>query len=265
MTSFKKHNIINSFDYNEKFSTWNSIKPFPHIVIDNFFKSDIADELEKEFPNFDDDIWHIYQNKIEVKKTCNNWNVFPNITYNVFNFLNSSEFTTELSRMFHKGKPLFSDNGLNGGGWHIHSKGGKLNTHLDYSLHPKLKLQRKLNIIIYLNSNWEESWGGSLGFWDNKSSEEPGELIKEVVPKFNRAVIFDTTFNSWHGLPQEINCPSNEYRKSLAAYYLCNPPKEVNERGKALFAASKDQKNDPEVKELIKKRSDINSAHKVYK
>ena len=265
MSNFEKHDIINPFSYDKSFDAWKSVKPFPHVIIDNFFKADIANKLEKEFPKFDDDIWHIYQNKIEVKKTCNNWNVFPNTTYSVFNFLNSNEFTNELSKTFCKNKSLFSDNGLNGGGWHIHSRGGKLNTHLDYSLHPKLKLQRKLNIIIYLNSNWEKSWGGSLGFWGNESSRKPGRLEKEIVPEFNRAVIFDTTCNSWHGLPNKIECPSHEFRKSIAAYYLCHPSKEVDARGKALFAASKNQENDPEVTELIKKRSDVNFAHKVYK
>ena len=114
--------------------------------------------------------------------------------------------------------PLFADSGLNGGGWHIHKQGGKLNTHLDYSLHPKLKLERKLNLIVYLNPDWNAEWGGALGFWGNESSSKPGELVKEIPPKFNRAVIFDTTVNSWHGLPDPLRCPEGQSRKSLAVY-----------------------------------------------
>ena len=64
-------------------------EPFPHYLIDDFFKKEVAEKLESEFPDFNSDIWHIYKNPIEVKKTCNNWNQFPNLTYKVFTFLNS--------------------------------------------------------------------------------------------------------------------------------------------------------------------------------
>ena len=123
-------------------------------------------------------------------------------------FVNLSE------ALFDKRKPT-SDAGLNGGGWHIHSRGGKLNTHLDYSLHPKLNLQRKLNIIVYLNSEWKSEWEGILAYGVMKD-DAPGDLVKEIEPKFNRAIIFDTTMNSWHGLPNPLQCPENQYRKKLS-------------------------------------------------
>ena len=116
--------------------------------------------MEQEFPDFDDILWHEYRNAIEIKKVCNNSNVFPKLTYQVFSYLNSDAFVNTLSEILFDEKILYSDIGLNGGGWHIHKRGGRLNTHLDYSLHPKLGLQRKLNIIIYLNSKWQKAWGG---------------------------------------------------------------------------------------------------------
>lgn len=103
------------------------------------------------------------------------------MTYRALSYLNSSEFVSSLSRTLFEDDILSSDFGLNGGGWHIHSKGGKLNTHLDYSLHPKTRLQRKLNIIIYLNSEWEENWGGALGLWGNDSDKAPGPLVKQIL------------------------------------------------------------------------------------
>jgi len=254
-----KNNLLKSLD------TYAKEGPFDHCVIDNFFPKKIAKELEKEFPSFNSEIWHKYENAIEIKKTCNNWNVFPPLTYQVFNFLNSEEFTSLISKKILKDKKLFSDVGLNGGGWHIHKKGGKLNTHLDYSLHPKLGLQRKFNIIIYLNSKWKKSWGGSLGFWGNESSKHPGEIEKKVFPKFNRAILFDTTQNSWHGLPDPVNCPKNEFRKSIAIYYLCSPPKNISKRGKALFAPSENQKKDEAILKLIEERSSVSKAKKVYR
>ncbi len=256
--------MINIDALKNKSKLWKDAKPFSHIIIDNFFNKEIAKNLEKEFPNFDNNIWKEYGNAIEVKKVCNNWNIFPSLTYKVFDYLNSSDFVNILSKSLFGSNILSSDAGLNGGGWHIHKRGGKLNTHLDYSLHPKLLLQRKINIIIYLNSNWKAEWKGNLGFWDNKSSKEPGNLQKEVIPFFNRAVIFDTSQNSWHGLPSPLECPNDEFRKSIAVYYLTKPPKNIDKRGKALFAPTEEQKDDKSVLDLIKKRSDINSASSVY-
>ena len=256
--------IVNIENIKNSSSNWSQNEPFPHFIVDNFFKHEIAVMLEKEFPNYEDSVWHEYGNALEVKKVCNNWNSFPKQTYEVFAYLNSNSFVDFLSDSLFGEHKLFCDGGLNGGGWHIHRHGGKLNTHLDYSLHPKLNLQRKLNIIIYLNSNWQSSWGGHLGLWDNKSEDEPGDLIKEIEPKFNRAVIFDTTMNSWHGLPKPLQCPENQFRKSLAVYYLTEPETNVNKRGKALFAPTEEQKNDKKVLEIIKKRSDLKTAASVY-
>ncbi len=239
-------------------------KPFNHCVIDNFFDIKLAKKLEKEFPHYNSDIWQNYNNKIEIKKTCNNWNLFPSDTYKILSYLNSFDFISMLENKV-SNKKLYTDLGLNGGGWHIHKQGGKLNTHLDYSAHPKLGLQRKLNLIVYLNSKWKESWGGSLGFWDNKSPKSPGKLKKSIFPKFNRAVLFDTTQNSWHGLPEPLKCPKNQYRKSLAMYYLCKLPLKISKRERALFSPTESQKNDKKILKFIKLRSSIKSVKKNNK
>lgn len=253
-------NLINSsFAYGEE-------GPFDHCIIDNFFLPDVAKELEFEFPSYELDVWHEYNNPIEVKKTCNDWNKFGYKTYQAFSYLNSQEFIFLLKRFVLKTKQeLFPDIGLHGGGWHIHKQGGKLNTHLDYSIHPKMKLERKLNIIVYLNSNWNSEWGGHLGLWSSNQDGSVNTLIKSIEPKFNRAVIFDTTQNSWHGLPEPITCPEGQYRKSLAIYYLCEPSVKTSERGKALFVPSESQRGDKQIMELIEKRSNLSTAASVYK
>lgn len=256
---------INRQNFIESLKDFLDNKPFNHCIVEDFFEEEIALHLEKEFPAFESEIWHQYKSSIEVKKVCNSWNEFPPLTYKVFEFLNSYEFRKIIQENVFSGKKLYSDVGLNGGGWHIHKRGGKLNTHLDYSLHPKLGLQRKLNIIIYLNSHWKKNWGGDLGLWSNESDKHPGKLIKSIEPRFNRAIIFDTTQNSWHGLPEPLNCPKNEFRKSIAVYYLCEPEAGISKRGKALFAPSDEQKGDKEILELIKKRASVASAKDVYK
>jgi hypothetical protein len=153
---------------------------------------------------------------------------------------------------------LYPDYGLHGGGCHIHSRNGKLNVHRDYSLHPKLGLQRKLNLIVYLTKDWDISWGGQLELWshDNETNQ-PKEKVKEVDCIFNRAIIFDTTQNSWHGLPKPLNCPEGVYRKSLAMYYMTDPDINVDPRQRALFVPTEMQKDDIEVKKIIEQRSKL--------
>lgn len=243
----------------EGFSTF----PFDHIIIDDFFKPEIADKLAQEFPDFNEPAWREYNNPIEIKRLLNSWDKFPETTYQAFYNLCGKNFIDELEKL--TGLVLQPDYGLNGGGWHIHGKGGKLNVHLDYSLHPKLPCERKLNLIVYLSKDWEKEWRGDLQLWSNNTEKkQPLKCEKSIDIKFNRAVIFDTTQNSWHGLPDIIDCPEGVFRKSIALYYLTEPGESAVDRSKALFAPYGDQKDDPEVLKLIEKRSNVNSAASVY-
>lgn len=256
--------MIDKNNLTPHFENFADKKPFSYAIVDNFFPEELANQLATEFPDFHDTKWHEYKNKIEIKKVSNNWNIFPKSTYETFTYLNSAPFLDMVQELTGI-STLFPDNGLNGGGWHIHANGGKLNPHLDYSLHPKLPYQRKINIIVYLQPNWQPRWGGHLGLYEHDADTKgPGKLIHEIEPIFNRAVFFDTTQNSWHGLCREVSTPDGICRKSMAVYYLTTPPKDVDQRGKALFAPTDDQKSDQDVLDLIKKRSDINQASSVY-
>lgn len=240
-------------------------KPFNHAVIDGFFPDDFAHEIAAEFPAFDGPVWHHYDNPLEVKRTCNNWNAFGPATYQALTTLNSAWLTATLSRLFGP-LPLFSDPGLNGGGLHIHGRGGKLNPHLDYVLHPKTGLARKLNVLVYMTPDWREEWGGHLALWKQHESErKPGELTRRIAPLFNRAVIFDTTQQSWHGLPEPIDCPEDVYRRSLAAYYMTTPARVGEDRKKALFAPTEAQADDPAVYDLIRRRAELGGAAGAYR
>ena len=249
--------FINLQNLKDALANFNTAYPFPHAVIDNFFEDWAADQLAQDFPNWSSSVFNgQYENAIELKKTCNIWDRFPFHTYCVFHYLNSFEFTDCLTE-FIGSEPLYADNGLHGGGWHIHPQGGKLNPHLDYSIHPKLGLQRKYNLLIYVNPNWQDSWGGHLGLFANGADNLPGELAHSVLPKFNRAILFDTTGYNWHGIHTAITCPEDQCRKSLAIYYLIDPPEDVDSRGRALFAPTEEQKTDQEVLDLIKRRSAV--------
>ena len=228
--------------------------PFYYQVIDNFFNKEQAKTISQEFPEYNSDIWYCYNNPLEHKKTCNNWYQFGPETYKTLTMLNSKEFIKQLQKITGISK-LYPDIGLHGGGLHIHGTGGKLNIHLDYSIHPKLKLQRKLNLIIYLEEDWNPKWGGNLEFWShNQERNKPNKKIVTLDNIFNRAVLFDTTQNSWHGFPDPLTCPEGKYRKSLAVYYLTDPTEGTDPRPRALFAPTKDQENNPEILNLIESR-----------
>jgi Rps23 Pro-64 3,4-dihydroxylase Tpa1-like proline 4-hydroxylase len=258
-------NVVNLGSLVDALSKFRNVGPFNHCVIDNFFPIEIANKLSEEFMPYDNESWHFYNNSIENKKTCNDWNKFPEMTYRVFSYLNSEAFVRLIAEVVGI-QPLYPDVGLHGGGWHCHSAGGILNPHLDYSIHPKMGLERVLNLIVYLSPDLKEEHGGHLGLWShNSETNQPDKLVSEIAPKFNRAVFFNTTQNSWHGISRALVQPDGIYRKSIAVYYVKRPNPEANPRGKALFAPTDQQKDDPNVLELIKLRSDITTSAQVYK
>jgi Rps23 Pro-64 3,4-dihydroxylase Tpa1-like proline 4-hydroxylase len=257
--------MINNIDLTKKSIEFQNSLPFNHIVIDDFFEEHWADKLAEDFPQHNSKFWRTeYNNPLEIKKTNQYWGDFSSIYYSTFMELLTNNFISTLKDIT-KIKNLYIDPGLYGGGLHSHSAEGKLNVHLDYSRHSKLPLQRKLNLIVYLNKGWQDSWGGHLELWSHDDTvNKPKECIKKILPKFNRAVLFDTTQNSWHGLPEKLKCPDNVARKSIAIYYLTDLTKDTNPRSRAYYAPYKDQENDKEILLLIEKRSNNNTANTVY-
>lgn len=251
--------MINVLDYSKLNQEFASANPFHHAVMDNFFDEETALAISHEFPDYNSNVWYVYNNPLEKKRACNSWEVFSRNTYSTFCYLNSPEFIAKLKKITGI-KKLYPDIGLHGGGMHIHGQGDKLNVHLDYSIHPKLKLQRKLNLIIYLGENWKPEWGGQLEFW----SADKKQCVTSIDTLFNRAVIFDTTQNSYHGLPSPLKCPDNYYRKSIAVYYLTEPEKNCPTHSKAIYIPTEEQKNNPEIQEMIRKRASILTVNQVY-
>tara|TARA_B100001250_G_C19742604_1_gene763748 strand:- start:676 stop:1407 length:732 start_codon:yes stop_codon:yes gene_type:complete len=229
--------------------------PFDHYVVDNFLPEETAELISNEFISYSNENWFVYKNQIENKKTLQDWGKFPKHTYKLFNYFCSPRFVEYISDISGIDN-LYVDQGLHGGGWHMHGTGGNLNIHKDYSIHPKLGLQRKLNLIVYISKDWNPDWGGALEFWSHDhDNNKPLRLEKSIECVYNRAVLFDTTQNSWHGLPNPLTCPNDKYRKSLAMYYLTDIDNGIEDRSRALFAPTKEQENDPDILQLIEERS----------
>lgn len=256
--------MINISALTHALTQFSTAQPFAHCVVDDFFSPELALQLAAEFPAYTDPRWFVYQNPLEDKKALNDWNAFPPQTYRTLAQLNSRAFVDLLEPTL--GTTLQADPGLHGGGWHIHASGGNLNPHLDYSIHPKLGLQRRLNLIVYLSPDLRPDHGGHLGLWQHDaSSDTPGALAQEIAPRFNRAVLFDTTQNAWHGMSRPLICPSEVFRQSLAIYYLCSPASDAPPRGRALYAARPEQRGDDAIVQLIAKRAGVSSSAEVYR
>lgn len=247
--------IINDQNWPELSKGFLSAEPFNHVVIDDFFTDEFAHSIFDGMPGYEENIDARYDNAIEKKRTIQNWTKLSKNVYKAMFNLVSEEFTHQV-RVLTGQSNLVADFGLHGGGIHMHQAGDYLNTHLDYDIHPKMDMKRKMNIIVYLNPNWKEEWGGNIGIWSHdETTNQPKELIKSIWPKFNRALLFDTTQNSWHGVTEGITAPEGQYRKSLALYYLVPTCDIDNKRQKALFAPRLEQQGNEDVMNFIKTRS----------
>ena len=222
-----KKQIINYQNLNSKkikvFSfKYKNSKPFPYIIIDNFLEKNFANTILDSFKLNSDWINYTFVNNFK-KYGFNDRKKMNKNLNNLFNSLASKKFTQKLKKITNI-KGLFLDPKLDGGGLHQIFKGGYLNVHTDFSSHTnKPNWTRVLNILIYLNKNWKESYKGNLELW----SKDGRKKISEISPKFNRCVVFFTNKNSFHGHPEKLNCPSNVSRKSIAAYYFVKNKKNL--------------------------------------
>ena len=235
---------INFLEIGKKFSIeYNSQLPYPHIVLDNLFSKKVLEEVCEEF-HIHTKEKVIFNNPNEKKITLNKWDEFGSSTLKFLKFLNGKTFVTFLEHLT-KINNLVPDNYLEGGGLHQVNKGGLLKIHADFNKHSVTNLDRRLNVLIYLNKNWKNEWGGEFELW----SQELKGCEKKVLPVFNRMVIFSTTSHSYHGHPSPLNCPNNVSRKSIAMYYYTDgrPPEEVTDGLKyhsTLFKVRPESKED---------------------
>jgi len=194
---------------------YQSASPFPHVAIERVFDQDLLRTMEAEFPT-PENMPGAFHGEIEGGKfTESNFSAFGPATQAFFGACNSGTFLQSLSRL--TGIPgLIADPYLAGGGQHQTATHGRLKVHSDFNVHPFLNLTRRVNMLVYLNENWEPSWGGELELWDVDMTR----AVVKVPPRLGQVVIFNTTDTSFHGLPDPIQFPPGQFRRSLAFYYF---------------------------------------------
>jgi hypothetical protein len=188
--------------------------PFPNIVLENLLDAGILRRVAAEVAAMDRSGWHRTTTERERKLSIEDESAFGPFTRRVFAALNSGAFVTFLEELTGI-DGLIADPHLRGGGLHEIERGGLLGVHADFNFYKRVRLWRRLNLLVYLNTEWDETWGGHLELWDSQGKA----CVKRIAPTFNRAVIFDTSSHSYHGHPNPLNCPEGQSRRSLALYY----------------------------------------------
>lgn len=206
---------------------FSSAHPFPHVVINNFFDQETAKKISDEF-GVPDGSWHEYKNPLERKFAKNSG--LGKHTTEMFDMLQSDKFVNIMSSISGI-KDLTSDTHLHGAGIHAYPPGGKLDMHLDYSVHPISGMERRLNLLAFLTEDWNKECSGDLILTTDIHATD--DVIKKVSPTFNTAVLFRTTDDSIHGLPTPTT--TDKFRKSLAIYYVSPPREDATQRQKAQF------------------------------
>ena len=204
-----------NYDPHELREQYEGADPFPHIVLDGLFDDADLDRVLAEFPKPEETRWTRFDSPRE--KKLGYYHEHSTISQTVRAFLDAMNgfemllFLEALTGI----EGLIPDPYFGGGGLHQIEPGGFLKIHADFNVHPKLQLDRRLNMLIYLNKGWREEWGGHLELWNASMSE----CRQRVLPSFNRTVVFSTTDTSFHGHPHPLTSPPGVTRKSVSLYY----------------------------------------------
>jgi Rps23 Pro-64 3,4-dihydroxylase Tpa1-like proline 4-hydroxylase len=213
-------------------------KPFPHVVFDNFFDPELVDQILSEFPSPEAIRWQRFDNQYEIKLASATEASFGPATRLFLYHLNSVTFLNFLTKVTGI-ENLIADPHFEGGGLHQIIPGGKLGVHADFNKHRTYGLDRRLNLLLYLNKNWREEYGGQLELWDRDMTR----CEARIYPVFNRVLIFGTTDFTYHGHPDPLQCPPGMTRKSLALYYFSNgrPAEEISGPHSTLFRSREEK------------------------
>lgn len=214
--NYISNNSIEEFKIGYKFSY-----PFPFTFIDNFIKNEkinnILDELENlKSINADTKFINPYD-LCSFNKYAFTSNLGPNIS-NIFDELVSDNFINYIEKCTGITNIIRNDKTLYGGGVHRIHKDGYLGIHTDFNIFYNEKyglIDRRINLLIYLNPDWKEEYKGELLL----CSYDKPKVCYRILPIQNRCVMFNTTGISLHGHPEILNCPENKYRQSIAVYY----------------------------------------------
>lgn len=196
-----------------------SKQPFPHVIIDNFFNREVAVSLAREIRSIHDNDYRVSFRSLTQRKLQlgDIRGTVPHI-YPLYDVLMRPPFTRFIEMVCGYPK-LEGDRQFTGAGMQRYHRGGFSEIHLDSNRHPfDSGLHHRVNLLVFLNPNWQAEWGGELVLWSRKNGK-PDQPRVNIQPTFNRAVLFTVTSKSWHSV-NKVRCPGDQARNSIAIYYF---------------------------------------------
>jgi Rps23 Pro-64 3,4-dihydroxylase Tpa1-like proline 4-hydroxylase len=145
-------------------------------------------------------------------------------------FIDFLEQLTGIDRLM--GDPTHAKAGL-----HVSPPGAFQALHRDFRRHPTTHYYHRINVLVFLNSDWRHEYGGELELWPANRSA-CGQRIR---PEAGRVVIFETTPTSYHAIPEPVSCPAGRARLSLASYYYTVNPGPKDQRDMKVFLPKRPQ------------------------
>jgi len=197
--------------------------PFPHIAIDGLFDDALLRSIVKEIPPIESELWRVwgsgeptdFEQPSSLKRGISEEALMGPLTCAFLHCLNSITFLKFLEGLAGI-TGLVADPTFGGGGLHCTGRGARLLVHVDRDRHPLGNpFNQMINCILYLNEDWDESYGGHIELWSRDSKQR----VQRIAPLFNRLVIFQSGSTSYHGHPEPLTCPPGRPRLSIATYY----------------------------------------------
>jgi hypothetical protein len=197
-------------------------KPFPHLVVDDWFNRDLLALINEEFDLYAKPDIEVVRSKHEETYRSRPLARLGPASLLYFGIVNSGWFVSTLSHLTGV-RALIPDVGLEGGGLHETRAGGTFGVHRDFDAHLHNGLKQELVFITFLNADWNANeWGGQLELWDGHANSP----VRVIDPTAGRTVLMRHGPNSYHGHPAPLTPPSGLTRRSVASYYYSNPEAE---------------------------------------
>lgn len=218
-------------------ATYQSADPYEHIVLDDVLPREVLQRIFLELDEMTSADWNSYVHYNERKFSNTDVTTWGPTLRAVGDAFASDRFCRFLETLTGF-EGLHADTTLDGGGVHRTYRGGYLNIHTDFTAHHTIKTwRRRVNLLLYLNREWDPTWGGELELWDKAMTE----CAAKVMPIGNRILLFTTGEHSFHGHPDPLTTPDGIARQSLALYYFTE---EANPLAKSTDYRPRPERND---------------------
>lgn len=193
--------------------TFQTGKPMPMTVMDDFLPVDVVSKMYNEVTSIDDDICRKFTRNGSHMLEFNKLDMTP-VAFEVTAYLHSSHALNKLSEITGI-KGLIPDPHLVGAGYSKSFTGDTLKVHTDFNWNDTLQLHRALSLIIYLTPDWQPEWHGGLDFYD----KERQNVVTHVDCLFNRCLIWQYHKFGWHGHTKPLECPTDKPRTTFRLFY----------------------------------------------